>query len=557
MGFRQRLANLIAGSSTVKTPPSGKLSSLQMALPKTRTPLKTLEDLGINYDLTESGNRGQIREWCRGYYATHPIVGTCIDIYSRFPVQDFEIKCKNPELQDFYEDLFLDENRLNYNQFLVDMGREFWTVGEVTTLASFNQELGVWTSEEILNPDDLEVLPSAFSADPIVRVYPPQYLQEIFRGGTQSDYLPSELDAIKRKFPNIGQSNFDSFLDVDASNISRIVNKVSPWDLYGTPHLLRVLRLLMTEESLSAAQDAVANRLYAPFILAKLGLDRVDGGEPWIPDFEDLEATRDQINEALAADFRLLVHHYGLDIRSVFGRESMPRLDNDFDRVERKILQAWGIGESLLSGSSNGSYASSALNMQLVTQLMTTYQKWLQTHFRRRAAVIAEAQGHYDYELSGNTSETIYEEALYLDPDTGETYLEKKPKLLIPELKFKTLDLKDEESRRNFLFQLKRDGIPISDELLVAGLNIDLKDEADKVHAETVAKAVSQKNIEKEILEKSQEEDLGITEEEAEEMTPPVGRQALESNAPSTTPPGTDSKPVGEVSTRPSVSNEF
>ena len=54
MGFRQRVANLIAGSSTVKAPPSGKLSSLQMALPKTRTPLKTLEDLGINYDLTES-----------------------------------------------------------------------------------------------------------------------------------------------------------------------------------------------------------------------------------------------------------------------------------------------------------------------------------------------------------------------------------------------------------------------------------------------------------------------------------------------------------------------
>jgi hypothetical protein len=123
-----------------------------------------------------------------------------------------------------------------------------------------------------------------------------------------------------------------------------------------------VFERFIHEEKLMASQDAIAERLYSPLILAKLGImDLGDGQGPWVPGPEELEAVRDDFDMALASDFRLIVHHFGLDVTSVFGREQMPRLGDDFDRIERRLMQVFGVNPSLLSaGASTQPYASSA-----------------------------------------------------------------------------------------------------------------------------------------------------------------------------------------------------
>ena len=225
-------------------------------------------------------------------------------------------------------------------------------------------------------------------------------------------------------------------LDISDALVSRIVNRSTPWARRGTPHLLRSFRTLMTEESLMAAQDAVADRLYAPLVLATLGIEDMGDGEPWIPDQAELDDARDDLQAALAADFRLMVHNFGLKVENVFGRESVPNLDGDFERVQTKLLQAWGIGEALISGGTGGAYASSALNREFVTQMMVGFQNSLRRHITKRAEVIAEAQGHYDYDLKGGVRVPIYREIVETDPETGEEYIKRVPKLLIPEIHF-------------------------------------------------------------------------------------------------------------------------
>ena len=240
-----------------------------------------------------------------------------------------------------------------------------------------------------------------------------------------------------RYYPEIIQAaSQNDGLDISDALISRIVNRSSPWAKRGTPHLLRSFRTLMTEESLMAAQDAVADRLYSPLVLATLGIEDMGDGEPWIPDQSELDDARDDLQSALAADFRLMVHNFGLKVENVFGRESVPNLDGDFDRVQSKLLQAWGIGAALISGGDGGAYASSALNREFVTQMMVGFQNSLRRHIIKRAEVIAEAQGHYDYDLKGGQRVPIYREIVETDPETGEEYIRKVPKLLIPDVKF-------------------------------------------------------------------------------------------------------------------------
>lgn len=295
-----------------------------------------------------------------------------------------------------------------------------------------------------------------------------------------------------RYYPEIIQAaSQNDGLDISDALVSRIVNRSTPWARRGTPHLLRSFRTLMTEESLMAAQDAVADRLYSPLVLATLGIEDMGDGEPWIPDQSELDDARDDLQAALAADFRLMVHNFGLKVENVFGRESVPNLDADFERVQVKLLQAWGIGEALISGGTGGAYASSALNREFVTQIMTGFQNSLKRHIIKRAEVIAEAQGHYDYDLKGGVRVPLYREIVEVDPDTGEEHIRKVPKLLIPEIRFSTLNLRDEAQERAFISQLKAMGVPVSDKTLAVNIDMQFDQELERQAEESVAKLMA------------------------------------------------------------------
>lgn len=377
--------------------------------------------------------------------------------------------------------------------------------GEVTSLAHFNESLGVWSSEEILNPDMLRVSRSLFVQRDRVQLLVKEMVENLRQGPdggggmgktaeTPSERLQRnrEYEDLVRHYPEIIEAAAqDDGLDISDALISRIVNRSTPWAKRGTPHLLRSFRTLMTEESLMAAQDAVADRLYSPLVLATLGIEDMGDGEPWIPDQGELDDARDDLQAALAADFRLMVHNFGLKVENVFGRESVPNLDSDFDRVQAKLLQAWGIGEALISGGTGGAYASSALNREFVTQIMTGFQNALKRHIIKRAEVIAEAQGHYDYELKGGVRTPIYREIVETDPETGEEYIRRVPKLLIPDVKFSVLNLRDEAQERAFISQLKAMGVPVSDKTLAVNIDMEFDQELERQAAESVSKLMA------------------------------------------------------------------
>ena len=506
-------------------------TNMQIALPKTRQPLGTLADKGIPFNVEDEEELKDIRRWSRLFYATHDLVPLLIDIYSKFPVVGLEFDSKDPLIKKFYEDMFLGE--LNYMEFLPDqLGREYFTVGEVTSLAHFNESLGVWSSEEILNPDMLRVSRSLFVQRDRVQLLVKDMVENLRQGPdgggglSGTDETPSErlqrnqeYQDLVRYYPEIIQAAAQNDgLDISDALISRIANRSTPWARRGTPHLLRSFRTLMTEESLMAAQDAVADRLYSPLVLATLGIEDMGDGEPWIPDQSELDDARDDLQAALAADFRLMVHNFGLKVENVFGRESVPNLDGDFDRVQSKLLQAWGIGEALISGGTGGAYASSALNREFVTQMMVGFQNSLRRHIVKRAEVIAEAQGHYDYDLKGGQRVPIYREIVETDPETGEEYIRKVPKLLIPEVKFSTLNLRDEAQERAFISQLKAMGVPVSDKTLAVNIDMQFDQELERQAEESVAKLMATAQAMKKVQDLCDEQNLPYPPELAQHL---------------------------------------
>lgn len=459
------------------------------AIPRFYDPLEYWDLSDLPWNVADEGHRHKLHKWLRLYYATHYLIPILIDIFTRFPLVGMELKSKDSKLTDFYENLFLDQ--LNYPEFMVDLGREFWTVGEAFSLASFDEDMGIWEREELINPEDVVIENFPFLGSKELKIKPPDYLKKL----AQTQNPAKEYRQLEINFPDlIPYLRKGENIPMSSVLLKQVANLQTPWDDHGTPILLRGLRTIIHEEKLLASQDAIAERLYSPLILAQLGLEDLgDGQGPWIPGPDEMDALRDEMDIALSSDFRLMVHHVGLKMENVFGREQMPRLGDDFDRIEKRVMQIFGVNPSLLSaGSMSQPYASSALQAEFLNQILRTFQGFLKKHYKERALIVAEAQGHYDYEKKGQTRVPIYEEVVVEDIETGKKKIVKKHKLLIPDMEMEVLDMRDEATERQYLESLRQMGVPIPDGQMMIGIDVDVPEMVEQYNDELVEKTVIQ-----------------------------------------------------------------
>ncbi len=518
---RNRAINRKTAAATSGVGSTGRSGGdVALATARPRDPLFYWRQNNLPYDFSDPDELRRVRLYCRLLYLTHPMIASCIDIYSKFPLLGMELTCKDEKLTEFYTDLFFDEDGLNYREFLVDVGREMWTCGEAWPFATFNEQLGIWDSEELINADDVEVQRSPFMEGLRLFIKLPEPIRRVLR-----ERQPAwEYEKLMEGYPElVHYSAEDKYMPVSNVLLRQIKFKADTFNPRGVPILTRAMRAIIQEEMLNSAMDSIADRLYTPLILVKLGATAADMGmdQPWIPTDDDLSDFMESLDIALAADFRAIVHHFAVDIEPVFGREQMPDLTADFERLEDRILQTFGLSKTMLTGAGEGqTYAADALNRDLVAQLMTSYQNKIANHYRARAKIVAEAQEHYDYEERNGKRYVITEEILETDEETGEERIVEQPKLLIPEIVFKTLNLRDEEVERQFLESLVEAGIPISMKTRLTNMPIEFDDEVERKKDEQVLLAVKEQETRKEQYQALRDANLPIPQDLRNDFEP-------------------------------------
>lgn len=495
-------------------------SDMAFATGRPRDPFFYWKQNNLPYDTTDNEELKRVRLFCRLLYQTHPIIGPAIDIFTKYPMQGMELSCKDEQITTFHDDLFMSEEGLNYPEFSLDFGREYWTVGEAWPFASFNEVLGIWETEELLNPDDIEVERSPFLKDPRFLIRLPKTIRDLI--STRTPLF--EYQKLMENYPElINFGNENDLMPVSNVLLRQYKFKADTFNKRGVPLLMRAMRSVVQEEMLNAAMDAIADRLYTPLILVRLGASATDLGTsvPWIPTADDQADFEEALDGALAADFRAIVTNFGVQMENVFGREAMPDLGPDFDRIESRILQSFGLSQTMLNGASSGeTYAADALNRDLVSQLLTTYQNMFASHLRQRMLVVAEAQEHYDYEVRGGKRYVKMEEILEVDEETGEQRIVEQPKLLVPDIHFKTMNLRDEEGERQFLEALRESGVPISIKTRMHNIPIDLADEIETTKQEQIDIAVAEQETRREIYLSLRSKGLPIPQDLLEDYQP-------------------------------------
>ena len=473
-------------------------SDASWALPKLHDPFEYWRERTWWFNMEDPDEQTRkIRDWARLLYTTHHLVPGLIDIYTRFPLLDIELVHPDKRISDFYNDLFFDG--LNYQEFLYDLGREHWTVGEVFAMGSWHDGIGAWEEDEIINPNDVIVAKNRALRTYQYHIKVPEEIKRLIERRDP----PQEYAMLMQLYPDVvAWARQDKEIPVSDVIMKQIKFKTNPWSEHGTPILLRAFRMLMLEESLNAAQDAIADRLYSPLILATLGLPDVDQDGPWIPDAAELQSLRDDLSMAINSDFRLMTYHHGLQIQNAFGREAMPRLDQDFMRVQTNVMGVFGIGSDLIQGGQGGTYASGALNRELITQMLSTYQHKIESFIRSRMEPVAERQGHYEMRNVGGQMVPVMETVLMVDEETGAEFVEERPKLAIPEVRFRSMNLRDETVERGFLQQLSASGFPISLGTLAVNIPIDFDDEIHARKEEKIKTVVAEQQFKKELFDR-------------------------------------------------------
>ena len=483
--FQNAGVGSVSGGGQHKEASVGNAGGLSIATPRIFDPRSSQSirsDYGdgmLNMDKNKA-QRDLLFEYCRLFYKTHPVIGACIDVYSTFPVAGVHIDDEDSSLKQFYSELFLDD--LNYEQFMKDLGREYWTTGNAFPFANWDKDLGIFTTEELLDCTDIEIHRIPFAKSNIYELIPSEYMKTLARG---SEY---DSNVFRSEFPEMVDCiNRSKNIPVSNDVLSHLARKDRQSDCFGTPVMLRAWNTLKLEDRMHSAMQAIADRLYAPLIMFKMGT--LIGDQPWVPDAGTMDKFRQKLDIALSSDFRAIVTHFAITAEEVIKTGSMSAFKGDADMYDEKLFMCFGLSSSILKGGNQTgatNYASSALQMELCSQYLATYQTNLVNHYNRRAKFVAEANGHYETEKQGDIRKIVYEQRKVYNEETEEFEIKDVPKLHYPKIEMETINFRDDEKIREFKRQLRQDGVPISNEELVVGIDIDLKASAEKLKQEQI-----------------------------------------------------------------------
>jgi hypothetical protein len=152
--------------------------------------------------------------------------------------------------------------------------------------------------------------------------------------------------------------------------------------------------------------------------------------------------------------------------------------------------------------------------------MLTNSQNLIASHYRQRALVVAEAQEHFDYEERNGKRYVVTEEILVTDEETGDEYIVERPKLLIPDIKFRTMNLRDEETERQFLEALAQSGVPVSIKTRLMNIPIEFEDEVERRKDEQVQLAVAEQEVRKATYQALRDNNLPIPQDLRNDFEP-------------------------------------
>ena len=492
---------------------SGVSSNIRMGNPTFYHPLFETTNMMLPRD------RRERNEWCRHFYRTEPIIATSLDLHTEFPISDFNNVCSDDYIKRFFDYMAFD--KINIIDLLLNIGLEYWKIGDVFPFGQINESEGMWERFVVLNPDFINIQASIFAEEPIIELIPDAQIINIVNGGPAGEYgeiynqLPEDV---------IRQVKMNRNIRLDNRLVSHIAHKAAQYETWGTPIMMRCFKTLIYKDKLRSAQDAIANRHIMPLRVAKIGAP----GEP-MPSQEDIDSFRDVLQQADDDPNFFLVYHYGLQFDYVGSSGKILPLNQEFDFIQKELMNALGINQAMLNGE-GPTYANAQVGYDALAHRYMSYRLRLENWIRQKVyKPISEIQGFYK-PLTGEIHPK-YMTAKQKQISAARKDLE----LVVPTINWKQQDLTGNQSVMSFIQQLQQKGL-VSMSTILPMINLD--PEVEKKNLEAERGTVFDPNAPKTGPLQNEGRPLGVKDEN--EKTLPQSQSGEESQIakPPSPPPG-------------------
>lgn len=376
---RRRTANNIENNSTsnnsgfTKTAPAkpqglnprlgAASASVIRTQPKVYSPQYLDSNLNFPRDLRTQNM------WNRNYYATNPIVRSAINLHASYTTGKFRLVCKDKKILQFFEDML---EKMSFQASLLEIGIEFFKLGEAIPYAELNETQGVWDYVITHNPDFIRVPPpSPLSKDPIITLVPDEALKKLATGSDPMsralrDQLPLEILLRIQRGEDIPLDNF---------NVTHLKMLSSPYDTRGMSLITSCYRDLLLYDKIREAKIVQADNFINPLTLVKLG------NENWKPTDDDIRQWQEQVLDSVGDQSYTVVTHGLVDIQKITNAGQTLDMNSDLEMCIKNIMIGLMVPSSLFD-QDYGSYANASVGLEVLRDRYRNFQlqlkKWIE-----------------------------------------------------------------------------------------------------------------------------------------------------------------------------------
>ena len=447
--------------------------------------IKQYKYTGIGFDMQIDPERafvanGYISSNCRYFYENEPKVAAAIDFYSFFPVNGFETQCEDDKIKRYFDN---ENKKLNMDYWSKMISKENHLIGDVFPMleiaCKFCGGSGVYHGKPcdhpggsfrrivVLNPDWIDVQTNVLADEPVITLLPDDDLKRTV--------WYKQPKAIYDRIPEFVRSLILAGKPIPLSNdsVSHLKYNPYPYGVYGTSMIRRLFKVLAYKDKLMTAQWIVAERMILPIRVVKIGSDERPAGPADIADVQQQLAT-------VAQDPNLtLVTHHNFDYDWIGASGKVLQLSNEYELINKEILQGLMINESLLSGEQAG-YASAAIGAEVLVRRLESWRielaRWIENNIYRQIARMKALGGDRRFIDEEATKE--------LEKDIEE------PVYKYPKIKWNELNIRDQTQKGQLYIQLF-DKQLISAQTLCEYFNFDYDTEVERIRFETAAQQFS------------------------------------------------------------------
>lgn len=407
--------------------------------------------------------------WRRWYYQHDPVVGTAIDLHTRYPISKFRLRCEgddSSEISQEYEAIAKDAKLL---EFLSWIGQEWYCVGEAFPVGIWDKDNLCWSSFTLMNPDFMDVQVNPFNVEEkfisIVKWSKP--LKDIVNKGTSDPRTaPVYLSMLKYQRDIVESITNNAPFAISNNIISHIARRSSYFDLRGSSIIDRLFKVLMYQEKLMEAQLAGASRYSTPIELWSVGSDSEPASQAALDKLEQV------IRTTWNSPQKAVIWNHTLKGEMLGGSGSLLTTTPEMEWITKQKSAALMINESIINAS-GPTYASASVAADYMTAFYMNYrmglEDWGRDHFFTQIAKAREYYKPIKRQIVGH----------YRDKTV-------KRELMLPDFMWDRANLQDDQMKLDKYIQLATEG-KLPWEIVYDYMNLDMDTMIKKLkHEQTI-----------------------------------------------------------------------